>query len=350
VRGAPPPPISCTQSRVFRGTDEPWLVTDPTVLTEATEAPAPVAALAITATFLVVEVLGGLLTGSLALLADAGHMATDVAALALSLGASWLARRPATPQYSFGYRRAEVLAAFVNAASLLAISVYVFWEAYQRLGDPPNVDSGPMFAVAVAGLAANAASAAVLARGGGHSDDLNTRGAFLHVVGDALGSVGAIVAALVMLATDWYLADPILSAGIGILIVWSSWRLLCESVDVLLESTPDEMDSDAVRSALTGVDGVEGVHDLHIWTVSSGFVSLSAHVELAEGRQWEPVLLDLSAQLRERFGIVHVTLQPETVAALPDSFRGCSIDTPEGREICQVPAGVNDVHHHAHGH
>src|SRR5688500_6310987 len=143
-------------------------------------------ALAITATFLVVEVIGGLLTGSLALLADAGHMATDVAALALSLGASWLARRPATAQYSFGYRRAEVLAAFINAASLLAISVYVFWEAYQRLGDPPDVDSGPMFVVAVAGLVANAASAAVLARGGGHSHDLNTRGALLHVLGDAL--------------------------------------------------------------------------------------------------------------------------------------------------------------------
>ena len=311
-------------------------------------------ALVITATFLVVEIIGGLLTGSLALLADAGHMATDVAALALSLGASWLAGRPATPQYSFGFRRAEVLAAFVNAASLLAISVYVFWEAFQRFGDPPHVDSGPMFVVAVAGLVANVASAAVLARGGGHSHDLNTRGAFLHVIGDALGSVGAIVAALVMLATGWYLADPILSAGIGLLIVWSSWRLLRESVDVLLESTPDEMDSDAVRAAMAGIDGVDGVHDLHIWTVTSGLVSLSAHVELANGRPWEPVLLGLSAMLRQRFGIVHVTLQPETIDALPHSFRGCSIDTPEGQAICQVPAEIDDGHngetHDAHEH
>ncbi len=308
-----------------------------------------VIALAITATFLVVEVIGGLVTGSLALLADAGHMATDVAALALSLGASWLASRPATPRYSFGYRRAEILAAFINAGSLLAISIYVFWETFQRLGDPPEVDSGPMLVVAVAGLLANLASAFVLSRGGGQSHDLNTRGAFLHVVGDALGSVGAIIAALVMLATDWYLADPILSAGIGLLIVWSSWKLLRESVDVLLESTPVEMDSDAVRRAIAGVDGVDGVHDLHIWTVTSGFVSLSAHVEMADGRRWEPVLLALSSLLREQYGIVHVTLQPEIVEALPDSFRGCSIDTPEGQALCQVPMGDNEDHQ-AHEH
>lgn len=306
-----------------------------------------VVALVITATFLVVEVVGGLLTGSLALLADAGHMATDVAALALSLGAAWLAGRPATPQYSFGFRRAEILAAFVNAASLLAISVWVLWEAFQRLGDPPEVDSGPMLAVALAGLAANVASAAVLARDGGHAHDLNTRGALLHVIGDALGSVGAIAAALVMLATGWYLADPILSAGIGLLIVWNAWRLLRESVDVLLESTPGDMDSDDVRAAMAMVDGVDGVHDLHIWTVTSGFVSLSAHVDLVAGRRWEPVLLELSAMLRERFDIVHVTLQPEAVEALPDSFRGCSIDTPEGLALCQVPAGDEIADRHA---
>ncbi len=158
-------------------------------------------ALAITAVFLVVEVAGGLLTGSLALLADAGHMLTDVAALALALFATWLARRPATPARSFGYLRAEVLAALVNAAALIAVSLYIFWEAYRRVGDPPHVDSGPMLAVAVAGLLANAASAWVLSRGGGHRHSLNTRGAFLHVGGDLRGSAGAIIAALVMLAT-----------------------------------------------------------------------------------------------------------------------------------------------------
>ncbi len=293
-------------------------------------------ALAITATFLVIEVIGGLVTGSLALLADAGHMATDVAALALALGASWLAGRPATLAYSFGFRRAEVLAAFINAASLIALSLYVFWEAFQRFGDPPEVDSGPMLVIAIAGLLANLASAFVLSRGGGHAHDLNTRGAFLHVIGDALGSVGAIVAAIVMLATGWYYADPILSAGIGLLIVWSSWRLLRESVDVLLESTPDSIDAADVRAAMTTVVGVEGVHDLHIWTLTPGFVSLSAHVEVGDVRPWDEVLLDLSGILRERFGIVHVTLQPETSGTLPEAFRGCSIDSPEGQAVCRV--------------
>lgn len=182
-------------------------------------------ALGITSLFLVAEVTGGLLTNSLALLADAGHMATDVVALALALFAIWLARHPATAERSFGLYRAEVLAALVNAATLVAVSIFIFWEAFGRIGEPPEVDSGPMLAVAAAGLVANAASAWELMRGGGHEENLNTRGAFPHVIGDMLGSIGAIVAALVMLATGWYLADPILSAGIGLLILWSSWRL-----------------------------------------------------------------------------------------------------------------------------
>ncbi len=292
-----------------------------------------VIALAITATFLVVEVIGGLLTGSLALLADAGHMATDVAALALALFAGWLARRPATPERSFGYRRAEVLAALVNGATLVAISIYIFWEAFQRLDEPPEVDSGPMLAVATAGLAANAVSAWVLARGGGHQRDLNTRGAYLHVIGDMLGSVGAIAAALIMLATGWYLADPLLSAGIGVLILWSSWRLVRESTDVLLESTPAHIDAMVVRREMTTVPGVTGVHDPHIWTVTSGFVALSAHVGCSPEREWNDVLVDLAALLRERFGIAHVTLQPE-LGNLPAALAMCTLDTPEGRLAC----------------
>jgi cobalt-zinc-cadmium efflux system protein len=197
-----------------------------------------VVALAITATFLVVEVIGALLTGSLALLADAGHMATDVAALALTLFAAWLARRPATPERSFGYLRAEILAALVNAASLVAISIYIFWEAAQRVGAPPEVASGTMLVIALAGLLANSVAAWVLMRGGGHRHDLNTRGALLHITGDLLGSLGAIAAALVMLLTEWYLIDPILSAGIGLLILWSSWRLLRESRGVGREAPP----------------------------------------------------------------------------------------------------------------
>ena len=311
-----------------------------------------VIALAITGAFLVAEVVGGLLTGSLALLADAGHMATDVAALALSLFAVWLARRPATPERSFGYLRAEVLAALVNAATLVAISFFIFWEAFRRLGDPPAVESGPMLAVAVAGLVANAASAWVLTRGGGHEENLNTRGAFLHVVGDLLGSAGAIAAALIMLLTGWYLADPLLSAGIGGLILWGAWRLLRESVDVLLEATPARIDAAEVRAAMTAVDGVEGVHDLHVWTVTSGLVALSSHVEVTNGRDWHETLVELTALLRERFGIAHATLQPEEPNGHAAVFRGCCLDSPEGRVACRVPAfrPANGGAHALHGH
>lgn len=312
---------------------------DPPVLENTLEPPErasrrPLAiALAITAVFLVAEIIGGLITGSLALLADAGHMATDVAALALALFATWLAQRPATPERSFGFNRAEVLAALVNAATLIAISLYIFWEAFERVSEPPEIDSGPMLAVAIAGLGANAASAWVLTRGGGHQHDLNTRGALLHVIGDMLGSVGAIAAALIMLATGWYLADPILSAGIGVLILWSSWQLMRESVDVLMESTPAEVSPRAVRDAMTDVDGVVGVHDLHIWTVTSSLIAMSAHVEVTGERGWPDVLVELARLLRDRFGIHHVTLQPEDDRADRD-FRACSLDTPEGQAAC----------------
>jgi cobalt-zinc-cadmium efflux system protein len=191
-----------------------------------------------------------------------------------------------------------------------------------------------MLVVAIAGLGANAASAWVLSRGGGHSHDLNTRGAFLHVIGDMLGSAAAIVAALVMLATGWYLVDPLLSAGIGLLILWSSWKLLRESVDVLLEATPARIDAADVRSAMVAVDGVDDVHDLHIWTVTSSLIALSSHVEISGDRDWHAILLDLSTLLRERFGIAHVTLQPEQADSLPDAYRGCSFDTPEGVAAC----------------
>ncbi|HEV2074285.1 MAG TPA: cation diffusion facilitator family transporter [Thermomicrobiales bacterium] len=310
-------------------------------------------ALLITGLFLVVEIIGGLITGSLALLADAGHMATDVAALALSLFAIWLAQRPATPERSYGFARAEVLAALLNAATLVAISIYIFWEAFSRIGSPPEVDSGPMLVVAAAGLGANAVSAWVLMRGGGHKHNLNTRGAFLHVVGDMLGSVGAIVAALVMLATGWYLADPILSAGIGLLILWSSWQLLRESVEVLLEATPKGIDAMEVRAAMAQVEGVSGVHDLHIWTVTSGLIALSAHVEIAAGRDWHQLLDQCTLPLREHFGIAHVTLQPEILDGSTRRFDGCSLDTEEGRNACRMalPArSLNPRHGQPHQH
>jgi cobalt-zinc-cadmium efflux system protein len=291
-------------------------------------------ALGITATFLVVEVIGGVLTGSLALLADAGHMLTDVAALGLSLFAMWLARRPSTPQRSFGYRRAEVLAALSNAALLMVISVIIIWEAIQRLTAPPEVRSGLMLGVAIAGFLANAASARVLMSGGGHQHNLNVRGAFLHVVGDLLGSAAAILAAVIMLLTGWYLADPILSAGIGLLVFRGAWRLLHESTDVLLEATPSSIDAMRVQQRMSDVPGVADVHDLHIWTVTSGFIALSGHVRVTGQRDWAAVLLDLAALLREEFGIHHITLQPEDLATLPTTFHNCSLDTPEGMAAC----------------
>lgn len=299
-------------------------------------------ALAITVVFMIVEVIGGLLTGSLALLADAGHMATDAAALALALGAVWLAQQPPTRERTFGFYRAEVLAALVNGATLIAISIYIFWEAFNRIMDPPEVASGLMLVVATLGLLANMAAAWVLSRGGQHQHNLNTRAAFLHVIGDMLGSVAAIAAALIMMTTGWYLADPILSAGIGALILWHSWRLMKESVDVLLESAPSRMDVDALQAAMCAVPGVSGIHDLHVWTLTSGVNALSSHVEVSSGRDWHVVLEELTGMLQEQFGIAHVTLQPEESHPDGDAFRGCVLSAPAGSWACRAvvrPAG-----------
>ncbi|MEZ4530754.1 MAG: cation diffusion facilitator family transporter [Thermomicrobiales bacterium] len=293
-------------------------------------------ALAITTTFLIIEVIGGIVANSLALLADAGHMATDAGALLLSLFAAWLAGRPATPRRSFGFMRAEILAAAVNAAVLIMLSLYIFYEAWQRFSDPPEIRSGLMLAVAAAGLGANVLSAWVLSRGGGHQHDLNTRGAFLHVIGDLLGSVATIVAALIIMATGWTEADPILSVVIGGLIVFSAWKLLKEAVDILLEATPNDIDPQAVRSALKRVPGVAEVHDLHVWTVTSGVVAASAHLEITNARDWSHILQDASHLLADEFGIAHTTLQPESY--IPDSAgpRDCSLDSDEGLAICQT--------------
>ncbi len=283
-------------------------------------------ALGITFAFMVVEAVGGWVSGSLALLADAAHMATDVAALGLALFAAWLAGRPPTRQRSYGFARAEILAALVNSALLGALTIWLFIETWHRLWNPEPVQTGPMLWVAIAGLGANAVSAWVLSRGGGdahghshghtrggggHSHDLNTRGALLHVLGDLLGSAAAIAAALIMMATGWWRADPILSGLIGFLVLWGAWRLMRESVTVLLEATPAHIDAQAVHDAMTAAPGVAGVHDLHIWTVASGMEAMSAHVVLDGSRPWTEVLTGQTALLRERFGIGHATLQPE---------------------------------------
>jgi cobalt-zinc-cadmium efflux system protein len=264
---------------------------------------------AITVSFLVVEVVGGVLTNSLALLADAGHMLSHVAALVLGMFAIWMAMRPATATRTYGFHRAEILAALANGALLVAVAIYIFWQAGQRLQEPPEVRSLPMLLVAVAGLGANVASGALLFR---HSkESLNVRGIFLHLVADALGSVGAISAGVVMVTTGWLLADPIVSVFIGVLVLVSSWRLLRESLGVLLEAVPPHMDAKQIEAGLKEVAGVEGLHDLHIWTVTSGFVALTCHAELDEACDIQEVLAELCQLLHERHGIGHVTIQPE---------------------------------------
>lgn len=305
-------------------------------------------ALAITLVTMVAEAVGGWLSGSLALIADAAHMATDAAALALAIGATWLARKAASDTYSFGYLRAEILAALVNAVALVVIALFIFREAWERWNERPEIATTLMLVVGAVGLAANAVSARVLASGDAEHN-LNTRGAMLHVLGDLAGSVAAVLAALVIMATGWVRADPLLSALIGVLVLWSSFRLLRESVDVLLEATPPGVDPTAVRRAMLAVPGVEGVHDLHVWSVTSGVVALSAHVETARLRDWHAMLDQLTVGLRDQFGIAHVTLQPEDAHA-PGGGE-CSLDTAAGRAACAAtlrspgkPAG------HGHRH
>lgn len=273
-------------------------------------------ALVLTAAFLVAEVVGGLLTNSLALLADAGHMLTDVGALALSLFVAWFCRQPASPAKTYGYLRWEVLAALINGATLLAISVAIMWEAVARLRTPEPVASGWMLVVALGGLAVNAVSAWVLHPA--HSRSLNARGAYLHVMGDLLGSLGTVVAALVLRYTGWLAADPIASIVVMLLVMRSAWRLVRESVDVLLESTPAHISLGAVRSQLESIPGIEGVHDLHVWTVSSGMVAMSAHAVVQDPDQHQRVL-ERSIVAMQRFGIAHVTMQLERQSICRDS-------------------------------
>ncbi len=255
------------------------------------------------------ELIGGLAGGSLALLADAGHMLGDVGSLSLALGALWLAARPPTTRMSFGFRRAEILAALLNGVALVAIAIWIFVEAARRFSDPPEILAGATLAVALAGLAVNVLGVVILRRSGGRS--LNLRAATLHVVADLLGSVGVIVAAVVILTTGWLYADPLMSVLIGVLVLASSWRVLRESLGVLLEAAPEGIDADEVGRRMAAVEGVSEVHDLHIWTITSGFPALSAHVLVPEGEDCHARRRDLSEMLRRDFGIGHTTLQVE---------------------------------------
>jgi cobalt-zinc-cadmium efflux system protein len=261
----------------------------------------------LTTVFMVAEVVGGLLTGSLALLADAGHMISDAFSLGVALFAVWLAERPATPNRSFGYKRAEILAALFNGVTLVAISVWIFIEAYRRLWEPPEILGGWMLAVAALGLVVNVAAAFILSRSGGES--LNLQGVLRHVVADVLGSVGAIAAALVILTTGWRYADPAISAFIGLLVLASSWKLLRDSSNILLEGTPPGIDASKVGRSMAGLEGIEEIHDLHIWTITSGFPALSAHVLVGREENCHARRRDLEELLAREYGIEHTTLQ-----------------------------------------
>lgn len=262
--------------------------------------------------YMVAEVVGGWLANSLALLADAGHMFSDAAALALSLFALWIAQRPPTPQHTYGYYRAEILAALANGAILGVISVFVFVEAFQRLTEPPEVQGSLMLGIALGGLAVNLAGLWILNTG--KAESLNIRGAWLHILMDALGSVAVIVAAGLIWAFGWHWADPAFSLLIGLLVIYSSWTLLKEAVAVLMEGTPGHIDIDQVRAVMAAVPGVREVHDLHIWTITSGMESLSGHAVIDEAISPQALLHTLRKLLYERFGIDHITIQIE----LPD--------------------------------
>jgi len=267
--------------------------------------------LVLTAVYTVVEFVAGLLTGSLALLADAGHMLGDAGALGLALGAAWLASRPATPDRSFGLQRAEILAALVNGLVLVAIAIWIFIEAIGRLDDPPEILGGWMLLVALVGLAVNVVAASILMRAAGES--LNVQAALRHVFADLASSVGVAIAAIVILLTGWEQADPIAGMAIALLILASTWSILRDSVVILLEATPSGIDAREVGRRMAAAEGVVEVHDLHIWTITSGFPALSAHVLVARGDDCHARRLELEQMLAGEFGLEHTTLQVEHV-------------------------------------
>jgi cobalt-zinc-cadmium efflux system protein len=287
-------------------------------------------ALALTAVFLVAEVIGGYLANSLALLADAAHMLTDVGALGLSLFVAWFSRQPATPKKTFGYLRWEILAALINGAVLLVASAWILWEAFARLRAPEPVIGGLMLVIALGGLAVNAVSVWLL-HGHAH-DSLNMRGAYLHVLGDLLGSVAAVLAALMVRFFGWLPADAVASIVMTALIVRGAWKLVREAVDVLLEATPRHIDTAKLRTAMQAVPGVREVHDLHVWTLTSGVVAMSAHAVAPEGGEHQRVLETLHEAVG-RFGIRHATIQLEGAP-----LDACCPDGPEHSAHSLTPA------------
>jgi cobalt-zinc-cadmium efflux system protein len=279
-------------------------------------------ALIITLIFLVAEFAGALYTNSLALLADSGHMLTDVAALSLSLAATWFSTRGTTPQKTFGFYRVEILAALLNGVFLILISLYIFYEAWDRLNNPPEIKAGWMLIVALVGLFANIASAYVLF--GNRKESLNLRGAFFHVLTDAIGSLGAVIASLAILVGGYAIADPIISALVGVLILFSSWILIRDAVDILLEGTPSHVNIVNLQKQLNEIPGVGSVHDLHVWTLTSGVLAMSCHVvKTADNFNHSSVLASVKNLVHEEFKIDHTTVQIEDVNATEPIMDSC---------------------------
>jgi len=299
----------------------------------AKEARALRIALMLTVIFALVEAAGGWLAGSLALISDAGHMGTDAAALGLALFAQWIARRPPSHRASYGYARAEVLAAFVNALALLGLVAFIAIEAVRRLLVPQPVAGGVLLGVACAGLLGNLIMAWILARAQG---SLNIRGALLHVISDLLGSVAAIVAGAVIIVTGWTPIDPILSIAVSLLILRSTWRLLAQSTGVLMEGVPAHLSYDEIGRALARVPGIAAVHDLHVWHMTSERAALSAHVLISEPDDWPRTLASVQRMLAQRFGIDHVTLQPDWRTPVP------------GRRVIPIAPVSPDANHNVH--
>jgi cobalt-zinc-cadmium efflux system protein len=276
-------------------------------------------ALAISGAFLVVEVLAALWTGSLALAADAGHMFADVAGLGLALFASWIATRPPTPAKTYGYQRAEILAALVNSLALMALAAIILYEAYLRLDEPRPVPGAPLLGIGILGLAANILSIWVLRHDA--TGSLNVRAAYLEVLGDALGSVGVLVAGVVIMTTGWTPIDSLVSVAIGLFIVVRTWGLLTQVVNVLLEGTPPHLDINEIETAMREVPGVTRVHDLHVWTLTSGREAMSAHVVVADVSKSDELLEELHRVLHARFGVDHTTIQLDREPQTPLQIR-----------------------------
>jgi cobalt-zinc-cadmium efflux system protein len=266
-------------------------------------------AIAITASWFVIEMAGGIYSNSLALIADAAHMLTDLAALGLSLFALKISSRPATHEMTYGYLRAEILAALANGIFLVLIGLYIFYESYQRFVTPPEIKSVPMLIVAATGLLANLVTAGLLYKS--RRENLNLRGAFLHVLGDTLGSIGAIVAGVVILLWQWRLADPVVSVIVGGLVLFSSYELVKESVDILLERTPSHLKTPKILADLGSFQGVASVHDLHVWAITSEVPAMSCHIVLKTGEDSGAILAVLSRLMQEKYGIEHTTIQIE---------------------------------------